>query len=222
MKEAQGAARRRRPTQAEARQRTREQLLAAAAQVFSEKGFAKASLEEIAESAGYSTGALYYNFKDKDELLLELLKAGWSQDIDRRVSVVTQAFAPGSDGDPFEALSRHVAERADRHSQVARLQAEYWLHAILNPDGQEVFRAKLREQAEGLEPLIAAAMERYGTAGDISAKEMTTVAVLLFDGMVRQRSLDPQAIPEDLYARVIRRLFTTRPAPGADERHSSP
>lgn len=221
MNAARPAARRRRPTQAETRQRTREQLLASAARVFLEKGFAKASLEEIAESAGYSTGALYYNFKDKDELLLELLKTGWSQDIERRVSAVTHAFTAGA-GDPFDALSRHLIELAGQQSQVARLQAEYWLYAILNPDGREVFRARLREQAGGLEPVIAAAMDRYGTAGDISPKEMTTVAVLLFDGMVRQRSLDPQAIPEDLFARVIRRLFTARTVPETGEREQSP
>ena len=210
---------RRRLTQAEARQRTREQLLASAARVFIQKGFARASLEEIAESAGYSTGALYYNFKNKEELLLELLKTGWSQDIERRVSAVSEAFNAGAAeaSDPFEALSRYVVKLADQHREIAPLQAESWLYAIRNPEGREVFRAKLREQVEGLEPIIAAAMKRYGADGDISPKEMTTVAVLLLDGMVRQRSLDPQAIPDDLFARVVRRLVTGRITRSAGE-----
>ena len=46
-----------------------------AAVVFARKGFAGASVEEIAESAGYSTGALYSNFESKEQLFLELLSA---------------------------------------------------------------------------------------------------------------------------------------------------
>jgi len=41
----------------------------------SPEGFAGASVEEIAESAGYSTGALYSNFDSKEQLFLELLSA---------------------------------------------------------------------------------------------------------------------------------------------------
>src|ERR1035438_2954546 len=73
----------RRLTRAETRARTREQLLDAAAFVFARKGFAGASVEEIAESAGYSTGALYSNFESKEQLFLELLSARRSRGIAR-------------------------------------------------------------------------------------------------------------------------------------------
>ena len=79
-----GARPRRRLTQAEAKERTRQELVAAAARVFARKGFAGASLEEIAEAAGYSTGAVYYNFAGKEELFLELIRSGWSRQIGRR------------------------------------------------------------------------------------------------------------------------------------------
>ena len=57
-------------TRTESRVRTREQVIAAAAEVFTQKGFHGASLEEIAEAAGYSRGAVYSNFNDKTELFL--------------------------------------------------------------------------------------------------------------------------------------------------------
>src|SRR5690349_8895376 len=52
------------------RQHTRDVLIEAAMQVFAEKGFEAASLEEIADAAGYSRGAIYKNFGGKEELFL--------------------------------------------------------------------------------------------------------------------------------------------------------
>jgi len=54
------------------RQRTREALLDAAAAVFARRGFHGASLDEIAETAGYTRGAIYKHFQDKEELLHEV------------------------------------------------------------------------------------------------------------------------------------------------------
>ena len=109
-----GARPRRRLKQAEAKERTRQELVAAAARVFARKGFAGASLEEIAEAAGYSTGAVYYNFAGKDELFLELIRSGWSRQIERRTEAVTRVFAEAAahGGDPFDALSAFLAGRA--------------------------------------------------------------------------------------------------------------
>src|SRR5262249_10424519 len=54
------------------RQLTRDALLDAAASVFAKRGFHGASLDEIAATAGYTRGAIYKHFADKDELLHEV------------------------------------------------------------------------------------------------------------------------------------------------------
>ena len=86
MNEGDAAPRRQRLTRAEAKARTREQLLDAAARTFARKGYAGASVEEIAESAGYSIGALYSNFASKEQLFLELMAARG----ERRVTAVAE------------------------------------------------------------------------------------------------------------------------------------
>jgi AcrR family transcriptional regulator len=203
-----GARPRRRLTQAEAKERTRQQLVAAAARVFARKGFAGASLEEIAEAAGYSTGAVYYNFAGKEELFLELIRSGWSRQIERRTEAVTRVFAEAAHGgDPFDALSAFLAGRAGQGSDVLPLVAEFWLYAVRHPEVMDLVAAKLSEQDRGLEPVIAAAMERYGTPDGISPAELTLVAMSLFEGLARRRSMDKDAVPDDLFARVLRRLF---------------
>ncbi|WP_246159848.1 TetR/AcrR family transcriptional regulator [Microbacterium rhizomatis] len=54
------------------RERTRQRLLDAAAEVFAEEGLDAASVEAICERAGFTRGAFYSNFESKDELFFEL------------------------------------------------------------------------------------------------------------------------------------------------------
>jgi AcrR family transcriptional regulator len=209
--------RRRRLTQAESREQTRRQLLAAAAEVFARKGFAGASLEEIAELAGYTTGAIYYHFGNKDKLILELIETGWSQRNAAWVNAATRLFAAGDSddpeipaelaADPYAALALALVRRADRRAESGPLGGEFWLYALRNPDGMAVVAEKLREQIDGLSPVFAAAMERAGTPPGITPEEMTTVVLALFQGLARRRSIDPASVPDDLYARVLRRLM---------------
>lgn len=53
---------------------TREKLLESAKAEFTEKGFAKASLRTICKNAGVTTGAVYFFFKDKDDLFAEIVR----------------------------------------------------------------------------------------------------------------------------------------------------
>ncbi len=205
--------RRRRLTRAEAREQTRVRLLESAARVFAEKGFAAASLEEISDAAGYSTGALYSNFDGKQQLFLEVLRSRWARGIAGRLGAARRAFEASTAGaaDPFETLSRFVGRRADREREFATLGAELWLYALRNPDAADLVAEMLRQEVDGLESLIAAAMERRRPAASLTPIEMATVAVTLFDGLVRRRRLDPTAVPDDLFARTMRALFAPDP-----------
>jgi AcrR family transcriptional regulator len=61
---------RKRFTREESKEATRARLIEAAQRIFIAKGFDDAPVEEIAETAGFSRGAFYSNFADKDELLV--------------------------------------------------------------------------------------------------------------------------------------------------------
>src|SRR5271166_4734292 len=63
------------------RQQTREHLLQAAAQVFAERGFHGASLDEVAAAAGFTKGAVYSNFKNKEDLFLALLEDAYTREL---------------------------------------------------------------------------------------------------------------------------------------------
>ena len=194
---------RRRLSRAEAKARTRQQLLDAAAQTFARKGYAGASVEEIAESAGYSTGALYSNFASKEELFLELMSARAS----RRVTAVTEILETMDD--PVEALARLMERTADhdKNTDLMALRAEFWLYAVRNPAAMEALAAQRRDQVDALVSVISAAMERWGAPADVSATELATVVLAMFQGLVRQRRIDPARVSGDLFAQSLRWLF---------------
>src|SRR6266545_6507235 len=62
-------------TRAESQARTRDQLIATATELFLRDGYAATSLEKVADEAGYSKGAVYSNFRNKDELCLAVVDA---------------------------------------------------------------------------------------------------------------------------------------------------
>lgn len=200
---------RRRLTRDEAKAQTRQRLLDSAARVFAERGFGGASLEEIAESAGYSTGAVYANFENKEQLFMELVATRRSRTAARRGAAVADLVerAPNGDADPIDGLSRLFLRTADRDREFAPLQAEFWLYAVRNPAAMDVIAASLNDQIDALEPAVAGVLEYFGAAPGAVPREVTQVLFALFQGLVRQRRLERDAVPEDLFARALRWLF---------------
>ena len=65
-------------TKGDKRVRTRAKLLEAARELIREKGHEHTTLEEIAERAGMTTGAIYGNFKNRDDLFIALGLTYWA------------------------------------------------------------------------------------------------------------------------------------------------
>ena len=84
-------------TQERRRQLTREHLLAAAAQVFAERGFYGATLDEVARVAGFTKGAVYSNFDSKDDLFLALFKANYEREMAQLVATLESSVVPAVD-----------------------------------------------------------------------------------------------------------------------------
>ena len=198
---------RQRLTRAQAKAQTRERLLDAAASLFARQGFAGTSVEQIAESAGYSVGALYSNFENKEQLFLDLLTTRVSDRIGSVAEIL--AAAPGSGEDPAGALSRLLVTAADAEAEFVALQAEFWLHAVRNPDFMAAMAGQFREQVDVLERLVAAAMEeRRGPVPGVPARTVTIVLLSLFQGLVRQRLIEPESVPDDLFGQALGWLLT--------------
>ena len=117
------------------RQRTREALLDAAATVFAERGFHGASLDEIAATAGYTRGAIYKHFADKEELLHEVCVR-----LNERTFAEFDELPSGSDWldtADLPAVTAQWASMVERDTEFRVVMLEFQLHAYRNPDLRE-------------------------------------------------------------------------------------
>src|SRR4051795_9106879 len=96
-----------RETRAEKQARTRAELIATAATVFAQRGYEGASVEEIAEEAGYSHGAVYSNFDGKADLFLAVLEEYMAERAQELAA--TQAGLP--EDAPIEIRARALADQ---------------------------------------------------------------------------------------------------------------
>ena len=147
------------------RQQTREYLLQAAAQVFAERGFYAATLDEVAAAAGFTKGAVYSNFKNKEDLFLALLEDSYAREI-----TALRATIDGSDIPPEARIGDFVSligGELDRVPNMGALYLEFHLYALRSPaararmneleqedvraiaDILEVERAAARHQSKG-------------------------------------------------------------------------
>src|SRR5918995_3188534 len=209
----------RRLRRAERRQLTRAQLLDAAERIFARDGFRGASVEAIAEEAGYSHGAIYSNFKGKDDLFLVLVE----ERIDARLAGVYEAadteLSRGSE--PLEAARRFVA-MLQQERDVFLLLVDFWNQAVRDPEAAHRFA----ERHARMRTLIGRIVE--GIARDLGAElslprdQVATALIALFNGYAIERLADPEAAPDELLAHattaVLRGLShppaRTPPTPG--------
>jgi AcrR family transcriptional regulator len=173
---------------AERKERTRAELVEAARTVFVRRGFHAAALDEIAEEAGYTKGAVYSNFASKDDLCLAVL----DEHFQRRADVYSEIMFEHEDiEDSYRAVARFWRDANEREPEMARLIAEFLVHA----SRQEPLRTAAREVRErGLEAITAlvdALAVRHGVEFTLPTRELVRGSGALNRGLAIEQLLDP-------------------------------
>jgi len=121
----------RRLTRDEKKAQTRLQLLQAAAVVFPRRGYHATSVDEVAEEAGFTVGALYSNFSGKQDLFLAMLDEHFA----RQMSAYAEI---SSRGHTVEAKARGAADHwmafLRQNPQFFPLFIEFWGLALRDPE----------------------------------------------------------------------------------------
>jgi AcrR family transcriptional regulator len=188
-----------RQTQAERRTHTRSALIRSAERAFSRHGFHAASVEAIAEEAGYSKGAVYGRFGGKDDLFLAVME----ERFDRRLVLGDDDGArSGGTGDRLEAMARaHQRAVADDPAWTVAW-VEFAAHATRDLDLSRRLRALNRE-------LRQRAMRRMAELDLIDGRDagyLATVSLVYASGVSVERMLDPDSVSEEDLARMARAL----------------
>jgi AcrR family transcriptional regulator len=182
-------------TRPESRAQTRARLLDAAAEVFATRGFHGASVDEVAEAAGYSKGALYSNFASKDELFLAVLQSRMQGQVELLERLSQQARTSPDD------MLALLPDLDWTDLQWCLLTFEFWLYALRNPQAGERLAPLYRQFRAQLASLLAP------YAGhDLPPGELATAIIALYQGLDLQRRLDPDAVRVDSVARLVAAL----------------
>ncbi|WP_375424863.1 TetR/AcrR family transcriptional regulator [uncultured Friedmanniella sp.] len=191
--------------------------MSAATTVFAERGVNGASVEEICESAGFTRGAFYSNFADKDALVLALIEAGMAAQYAAAEGAL-DALASSAPGAPPEelvsiALSRFDAlgpqRDGDRLSREAVLvHQELMLHAARVPALRAPYAAFVQACTEQLRGPITDALDAAGLEFTVPFDEAIDLLTAAHDsGRISSLFVDAATAP------TLRRmvLAITRP-----------
>jgi AcrR family transcriptional regulator len=186
----------------ERRQRTRERLLDAAAEVFNRLGYQGASLDAVAEAAGFTKGAVYSNFATKGELFAALLHRYSNE----RITAQERRMAKLPLEQVADQAGAALREQAASESTWDLLQIEFWLAAMRDPG----LRALLVEASDELYERSGPRMERKlaeaGLDPPFTGTEFARIANALGTGLLLQLYLEPDAIGPDVFGRALRLL----------------
>jgi AcrR family transcriptional regulator len=189
----------------------RDELLNAALQVFAERGYRQASVDEIAAAAGYSKGALYWHFSGKEELLTTLLDE--RIDAPLRDLVALLESAPPERDMSVEA-SRNFAQRLSTQRNAMLVEREYWSLAIRDRELRARYAERQNELRAALARAIATRARHLGSpdlpmgAEDVARVTMSIVGGLTIDELVEPGSVRPELLGETLalvYAGLVAR-----------------
>jgi AcrR family transcriptional regulator len=181
---------RRRKPKGDKRDRTRAKLLEAARALIRDKGYEHTTLDAIAERAGMTTGAIYGNFKNRDELFLSLGQTYWTPikptvkpratfpEIMRALADATLAAIPDRSAAAVGRLTglAYTLAHEELRAKVAEFTAQSYAF------GEQWLRSVTRE--EDL-PMPADCLVR--------------VIHVLTEGLVFQRLLTPELMPDEIF-----------------------
>ncbi|MGH3734755.1 MAG: TetR/AcrR family transcriptional regulator [Micromonosporaceae bacterium] len=194
-------------SRAQSQARTRQQLVGTARELFLRDGYALTSLEKVADAAGYSKGAVYSNFRNKDQLCLAVL-----DEIRTEQAGLMATAVAGEDG--FEArlaAFQRWAEQNIGNEAWTSLEVEFALSARRDPAVREAIAGRDRAIRDGLAALIKANAEQYGLSLPVSPGDAATALLSLGIGLGVQRAIDP-TIRVDVLTETIR-LMAGRAVP---------
>ncbi len=184
---------------------TRETLLEAAAVVFARNGYHGASLDEVAAAAGFTKGAVYSNFKSKEDLFLAL----FDYRVEMSAAEVSNALDGPADTEPGDQFTRirDVIQRGFDQDMSA-LHYEFLAYAARNPEA----RAKLAASAEKAHEVVMRITEREwnrrGAHPKYPVDVLATIMLALFDGLATSRFVSPNLVSDKTLGQALEILYT--------------
>ncbi|MED3971723.1 TetR/AcrR family transcriptional regulator [Priestia megaterium] len=192
-------------TMEEKKKQTIEMLLNSAEVVFSKKGYNGASVDEIAEEAGYSKGAVYSNFTNKENLFLALYDRRfnnqleeWEKVFEKQLDNVNRAVQVE------ELLISHW--KISQDSKWTLLMLEFTLYALRNEDTRQKLAIRYKQILDSMKEAISS----HFNHDDMSSQKINEIVISLLSletGLNILESIIPHLTTEGYRARIYREFL---------------
>jgi AcrR family transcriptional regulator len=193
-------------TRAEQTERNRASVLAAARRVFLARGYHAASLDQIADEAGFSKGVVYSQFASKADLFLTLLEARIEERAARNARVVE-----GLTGDHgVVTLLEHVSGFERVEPEWGLVVIEFRVHAARDRSLNRRYAAAHERTLAGMQQVITSLYERADEPPPLPAPQLAQLLVALGAGARLEQAVDPESLPATLFAGLFARVLATR------------
>lgn len=193
------------------RQLTRTALVEAARQVFVRRGFNGASLDEIAETAGFTRGAIYKNFADKEDLFLAVFDQINERTLSAFAEMLEQGAAAAFDAPALAKMWATLIADSD----LVTLELEFRLYEIRNPSARERSEAQRRKNRELVARFIEDNTAALGLTLKLPADTIAGILLSTSGGFAHASQVDPDevALYEAFLDLIIPTLFAESPNP---------
>lgn len=189
-------------TRHEKQQQTRGALLQAAAKLFADRGLEGASIDEIAEAAGYTKGAFYANFSSKEELFVVMMDEKFSSELER----IDRALA-GTD-EPRDEAREAAAEFMNLASGDGwpRLYFQVAAYAVRNEEFREEFATRQRAMRDRIVEVYRRWSKDFPAPPPLPIEDIAAMTFVMADGFLVDKVIDP-GLREDLYPTMLAVFF---------------
>jgi AcrR family transcriptional regulator len=199
-------------SRAEQNDRNRALLLSTALRVFLSRGYHAASLEQIADEAGFSKGAVYSRFESKADMFLALL----TDRIAARAAENTAAVAELASSGTMAGLIE-LAWQAERATPGWRLLVtEFRVLAARDPALNRRYAAAHATTIDGIASLLSAMTERDGISLAVPARQLAELFLAIETGLALEQLASPDAIDTRQAGAVLRQLAELATPPADD------
>ena len=202
------------PSRDQIRKDKKDKIIEAAAQVFSQKGYAGAVVADIAVSAGIGKGTIYEYFKSKDDLFFAVFE--WFSSQTGAAARVSVSDLGGTAAERLQALSDSIMGIWDEIEEVFTLTMEFWAASSSSQRRdrfKEAFRQLYREFRGITVSLIRDGIERGEFRPDVKPESIAAALVGTWDALFLQawfeKNFDPSTAAREFIDVIIKGLSTT-------------
>ncbi len=194
------------------RERTRQHLIDAGAVVFGRRGYHGASLDEVAATAGFTKGAVYSNFKNKDDLFVAVLEQQIQGQIGEAEAMMTDRTQLGPS--QLDALRSMLTPHYEVNWMALYL--EFVLYALRNPAARTLLQEFRRRTRDAVERMVRQEWGTLGVEPELSPRSFATITLAVFNGLDLERLVDPDDVPTSVTEDVLAFMFAAARGLGID------